>query len=226
MMKKVLSLLIVLTILSGMSVFGYEQPNYPLKENILLNGGFESGIIHWDTQAILFAQNECVRTGSGAAIVRGRTNVQEQFYQSVSLKAGKIYLVSAWVRLEDEKYNGDKIYINASGTKSISSDFASVKAYAEDWEYVYRTVTVENDTSSRISLANYSDADLNFYLDDVSVCEIDITGFEPTSIELFAAEQMYRSNFIRVLVLKQVKYTLFQHGCDLKTKNIMEIRFI
>ena len=91
------------------------------------------------------------------------------------------------MRLEDEKYNGDKIYINASGTKSISSDFASVKAYAEDWEYVYRTVTVENDTSSRISLANYSDADLNFYLDDVSVCEIDITGFEPTSIELFAS---------------------------------------
>ena len=49
MIRKFLSLLVALTMLSCVVAFGYEQPNYTLGENILLNGGFENGISNWDT---------------------------------------------------------------------------------------------------------------------------------------------------------------------------------
>ncbi len=189
MLKRILLVLVVLTMISGIAVFGYEQPNYTLKENLLENGGFEDGVNKWSRQSCLFPQSDKVHTGNSAAIVRNRESITTQFYQTVDLKSGSVYLVSAWVLLEEEKDN--EIALNTSNVDgnvtTISDDYAKIKANATEWQYIYRTIKAENTTTTRVSLAEYTSTDVNFYVDDISICEIDTSNLIANKIELFAS---------------------------------------
>ncbi len=147
-------------------------------ENLIYNPSFTNGIGDWYQQpnGILKHDSDTGHDAPGAGLVTGRTSITQQVYQPLTLEEGATYLVTAWVKLKDLKDEEiGTINILTSNTTIVTAYQTSVKASSSEWKELSLTIVVDDpDKKVNVGFTNYTDVNLEFYIDDVSVKKIDM----------------------------------------------------
>jgi len=143
--------------------------------NLLVNGGFESGLAGWTSfsGATVSVQSLVSRSGSNAALASDRT----QEYMGIGMNAtdeisqGNIYVISAWFRLAAAAIDDSAIItmmqVDSSGVSYTQIGDGTVTS--DGWTKVEGefTLTVIEPLTDLVLYFEGPNAGVNFYVDDV-----------------------------------------------------------
>jgi hypothetical protein len=149
-----------------------------IPQNLLANPGFETGdATGWMANWGLKADANQVHDGNYSGFASGRTASWDGAWQSVLglMDDGKTYRISGWVRLQ----NADSNYVQLTVKKVDSTGdhyygIDSATAYSDRWVNLDGTLNFDAN-ESMTDLYIYFEgpaADVNFYVDDASVTEV------------------------------------------------------
>lgn len=155
--------------------------------NLYGNGDFETGISGWNAAgATLSVTTQNPGQGSQSMLIEG-SNAGRNWYENVTLEAGKKYIASCMVRLKDSgtyqlqnyfAFEGTKAYYNPVTEKLL--DNANVML-TQDWQ---TTLAVLSDIPSTTALKHYftywSADDPALVVDDYYIAELLIAGINYT----------------------------------------------
>jgi len=161
--------------LPGVSFYCDDVSVVPNLLNLLVNGGFESGLAGWTSfsGATVSVQSLVSRSGSNAALASDRT----QEYMGIGMNAtdklsqGNIYVISAWFRLAaaaaDDSAIITMMQVDSSGVSYTQIGDGTVTS--DGWTKVEGefTLTVSEPLTDLVLYFEGPNAGVNFYVDDV-----------------------------------------------------------
>jgi endo-1,4-beta-xylanase len=167
-------------------------------ENLLINPGFEfgttTGWLDWmDFDLIVIGgQGNIPHSGSYCALAANRKNAWEGPGQSLLgvLETGKMYRISAWVRLENANSSWVALVIHPNSSWQWAG---RSRAYNDRWIQVCGLFRLPADvTLNNLYFRVEADGplDLNFYVDDLEVMEVQ--AIEPNDWRADADERIER----------------------------------
>lgn len=192
MNKKLVALMAVL--IMTISVASYSFASYYWEttgNNLIYNPDLTNSVGSWYQQLVgIFVHvPDEGHNAPGCGLVTGRTAINQQVYQPLSLEEDVTYVASAWVKLKNpEDEEKGTITLVTSNAVIINEYPRSVSASASEWKELCVTIVADNPQKKvNVGLANFTDVNIEFYIDDVSVKKVDTSKLYPASITLNGA---------------------------------------
>ncbi|MEU1280190.1 glycoside hydrolase family 18 protein [Streptomyces sp. NPDC005805] len=146
---------------SGLALMGTAGPASAADVNVVKNAGFESGLANWSCSANSGAAvSSPVRTGTGALRATPAGHDNARCTQTLKVKPGSSYTVSAWVQ-------GGYAYLGATGTGT--QDVSTWTPGGSAWTKLSTTFTTGAGTSSVTLYTHGWYGTEAYHVDDVSV---------------------------------------------------------
>ncbi len=153
--------------------------------NLIKDGSFEDGdcsewTCDWDRENGISVMEGKGYTGNYGLYVSPKSNVQTLFWQPFEAKKGKTYLLSSMIKLADKDKNGAKFQMY-TGTDEAMRPYATLdvmEAVEGEWRFVGTTFTMTEDATLYISVCNWTDPDIAYYIDDVYLGELELADAE------------------------------------------------
>ena len=189
MIKRIISLLTaIIMVFSASSVLATEVNLDTIGENLITNGNFKTSAGSW-WGSIVYESSVSHDDLGGAGLVTGRKIFWDQaFWPNINLDENKTYLVSAWVKLKNEIDGvNPELSLLIDGATVIKSYTQKVTASTSEWKNLSVAVVKEPDKQLQVGFGCLTSTEIEFYIDDVFVKEIDTSKLSPVSIELKGA---------------------------------------
>lgn len=159
------------------------QTNPIVATNLIKDGSFEDGNCDdWNCEwenGIQVVKDKGY-TGNYGLYVAPKPDVRKLFWQRFKVKAGKTYFVSAMIKLADAEKNNSQfeIYLGNDKANRPYKSLEPVKAVANEWRPVGTTFTVSEDTYINVSICNWTDPGIAYYIDDIYLGELELADAE------------------------------------------------
>jgi hypothetical protein len=146
--------------------------------NLVTNGDFENGTTGWSARGgSVEAVSEPVHGGAGSAKATDRTDTWNGIKQDMvgKMEAGKTYKISCWATMED---GSGTVILSIEKTDDSGTNYINVaKAQVADGEWALIsgefTPEVDGDLATLDLYFEGPDADVDFFVDDVTVYSAD-----------------------------------------------------
>jgi glucuronoarabinoxylan endo-1,4-beta-xylanase len=165
-----------LSIYLFLTAFLLLAPSYGA-DNIVTNPGFESGTTGWSGFGCSFTTSPTIyHSGTKSGYASGRSATWNGISQSLlgKMTAGKTYILTCWIRLENASDNGDTIGATISKTDGGGTHYygaGSTMAFNNEWTPISGsyTLTVDGTLTNLLLYFSGPAAGVNYYLDDVNL---------------------------------------------------------
>lgn len=168
------------------SVYSFYKERPSNGENLISDGGFESGInsfVYPKTSVDVIGGN----SHSGSYSARVTLGKYGGAYSKFRAESDRMYLAYMWVKLADDS-KSQYAFFSADGANIITDDLSkscgggifddsnlnyrkAVKLYADKWVLLKRIFYVDSPSNVNVGLYNYNDT-LRCYVDDVYISEL------------------------------------------------------
>ncbi len=191
MIKRIISLLTaIIMVFSVSSVLAaeFDWDTITIGDNLIENGNFKNVSSGW-YGPLRYDSSVSHDDLGGAGFVTGRSSIIDQVYwPNIGLEDNKTYIVSAWVKLKNVTDNENAtISLLIDKAKVIQHYVKDVTGSSSEWKQLCATVTKETGKNLQVGFTSYTNKDIEFYIDDVSVKEIDTSNLYANEIILKGA---------------------------------------
>jgi endo-1,4-beta-xylanase len=154
-------------------------PTNSCADNLLINPGFEDGIVGWSSQGgcSIESSSQQSHTGAYSGKASNRSETWQGIQQSLlgKVENGHTYRISGWVRLENTDSNSIGMTIRQvddSGTRYIPMQWST--GYDTHWEQLsgYFTLDINGSLTTLDVYFEGPSAGINLYVDDAVVEDV------------------------------------------------------